>query len=86
MVNALLSGENKRQNGILRQWQCVEYHGNINQVKGDALLQVIDNGNVRQINMSSFIGVILYDNEEQYFFLGECISKECYDIQTNLPF
>jgi hypothetical protein len=86
MITALLSGETKKTDGTLRQWNCVEYHNNVNQIKGDALLQVVENDNIRQVNMSTFIGTILCNNEELYFFLGECVSKESYNLLVNLPF
>jgi hypothetical protein len=84
-VQALLSGESKKADGTLRKWNCVECH-NLSQIKGGALLQVVEKGSIRQVNMSTFIGTILCNNEELHFFLGECLSKNNYGIQVNLPF
>lgn len=54
MIYAIISGTSIKDNGSLRQWDCVEYHGNNN--------VVIEKGQFRRINPETFTGTILTQN------------------------
>jgi hypothetical protein len=86
MLTALLSGENKKKDGTFRQWCCVEYHGDIQCINDVSTIQVVEQKDIRQLNMSTFTGTVLLDNEELCFFIGDCVSKEVYNLLINLPF
>lgn len=86
MVTAIISGENKKRDGTLRQWDCAEFHGDTQYINGCSVLQVTEQDTIRQINLSTFIGRILLENKELYIFFGELVSYETYDVMINLPF
>ena len=82
MVTALLEGTNIKRDGSIRQWDCAEYHGHHKKSDGGTLLQVIENKQIRLINLNTFSGVILDHDYEFEFVNGVKVSKQAY----NLPF
>jgi hypothetical protein len=86
MVTAILSGESKKIDGTFRKWDCVEYLGDINQIYGMNLLQVLEGKDIKQVNLSTFTGTVLCNNSEINFFMGDLVTKETYDLMLNLPF
>jgi hypothetical protein len=78
MITALISGEHKKKDSTFRLWDCVEYHGK----SYDTLIKVVENGHIKQIDMSTFSGTILCEDVEFTFFMGECQNKNWY----HLPF
>jgi hypothetical protein len=86
MITALLFGESRKRDGTFRQWNCAEYHGDTQHINSMFMLQVVEHGHIKQVNMSTFIGRILLDDKEMYIFFGEIVSYENYDVLMNLPF
>lgn len=78
MITALISGEHKKKDETFRQWNCVEYQGK----NFGTLIKVLENGHIKQIDMSTFTGTILCEDVELKFFMGSCTNKCWY----NLPF
>jgi len=78
MIIALISGTNVKVDGTPRQWDCVEYSGHHH----GRVIQVIEQGKIKQINLDTFTGTVLSHNEEFIFENG----SQKFTIHYMLPF
>lgn len=78
MLTALLSGTHIKRDETIRKWDCVEYYGHHKSTNGVTMLQVLEQGSVKQINLSTFSGTILDHDDEFTFVNGQRTSKQAY--------
>jgi hypothetical protein len=78
MITALLSGTNIKRDGTIREWNCVEYSGIQHKTDNECIIRVIENKQIKQINIETFSGIILTGDDIIVFENGKRTSKECY--------
>lgn len=79
MLSALFSGTNIKRDGTVRQWDCVEYYGHRTMsVNNETMFKVLEQGELRQINLSTFSGTIIDHDDEFIFVNGQRQSKNTY--------
>jgi hypothetical protein len=79
MITAILSGQHIKRDGSIRHWNCVEYSGNHHTTEtGEAIVRVIERGEIKQINLSTFTGTIISHDDEFIFENGQRVSKQVY--------
>ena len=66
MICALVSGTSIKVDGSVRHWDCVEYSGHHH----GHILQVIEKGFIKQINLDTFTGTVITHDEEFIFDNG----------------
>lgn len=79
MLSALLSGSHIKRDGTIRSWDCVEYYGHHKSSgDGETMVRVMEQGEIKQINLSTFSGIIISNDEEFIYENGKRTSKQAY--------